>query len=372
MNKLFLFSACFTSLIAFSGCQNSVTPIDLGDFTLYTDLQKEYLEGNDPANIPAEATGTANLDKPLPVSFKINGPTAKNYRIDYSYNCRYDDPKINEHTIYTEDQNAIITNLECGKTYYFKVTLNEQLIEQGTFKTNPGPIRILDIDELKNCRDLGGYTTSLGYVKPNLIYRTSELNHAEATFGPDDARITEKGAHTMLNELKVKSEIDLRMESEDIPPEYISNSILNDYGGEVTLKQIRINYGDFKLNVPSHYGEIRDFFAFVANKDNYPIDFHCHIGTDRTGMFAALIRLLLGDSEDGVHFDYMLSNFAYIGGPRDIEGFDAKCLNIIKEYDPSNHELTLAERTQAYLVDVVKVPANDIENMQNILLEKKA
>ena len=67
--------------------------------------------------------------------------------------------------------------------------------------------RSLDIEGLTNARDLGGYKTINGnYTKQGLIYRTSRLNENETT----DNLITEQGILEMKNNLKIKSELDLR------------------------------------------------------------------------------------------------------------------------------------------------------------------
>lgn len=370
MRKNIILALCGCAF-CFTGCNKDKEPVDLGTFCTYTELQKEYLTNPDPTAVPEEAQGKADLDKPVPITFKINDETVRDnlhYKIDYSYNYTYDDAKIDEHTTYSYGKKAVITNLELGKTYYFKVTLNNELIEKGTFKTEPGFIRILDIDGMKNCRDLGGYETSLGYVKPNMVFRTGELNHVSEGFGPDDSYITDQGAATMINELKLKSEIDLRMVDEEIPEEYIHESILKkDYGADVIMKEIRIDYNDFKLDEPKHYEEIKEFFTFMSSEDNYPMDFHCHIGTDRTGMFGALIRLILGDTIDHMHYDYMLSNFAYIGGSRAMDDFDAKCLNVLNDEEGSN----ITDKTYNFLTNKIGVTPECINSIRNILLVNK-
>jgi protein tyrosine/serine phosphatase len=50
----------------------------------------------------------------------------------------------------------------------------------------------------------------------------------------------------------------------------------------------------------------------LADESNYPIFFHCAIGTDRTGTLAYLINGLLGVPEEDLYYDYCFSNFGAI------------------------------------------------------------
>ena len=59
-------------------------------------------------------------------------------------------------------------------------------------------------------------------------------------------------------------------------------------------------------------------FELLSNPENYPVIFHCNIGTDRTGMIAYLLNALLGVSEEDLIRDYLFSNFADIGGLRNM------------------------------------------------------
>jgi protein-tyrosine phosphatase len=61
---------------------------------------------------------------------------------------------------------------------------------------------------------------------------------------------------------------------------------------------------------------IKDVFEVLANKDNYPIFYHCSIGTDRTGVISMLVEGLMGYSEENIYRDYLFSNFGLIGGSR--------------------------------------------------------
>ena len=57
-------------------------------------------------------------------------------------------------------------------------------------------------------------------------------------------------------------------------------------------------------------------FKVLGDRDNYPLLFHCSIGTDRTGAVSFVLLSLLSVSEDDLYRDYLFSNFGYIGGIR--------------------------------------------------------
>ena len=98
----------------------------------------------------------------------------------------------------------------------------------------------------------------------------------------------------MLEELGVKTEIDLRGSTKESLLEGVK--VLNYTCGSNASLQ------DLKPALP-------DLFLALADESNYPIFYHCQIGTDRTGALAFLINALLGVSEEDLYYDYCFSNF---------------------------------------------------------------
>lgn len=79
------------------------------------------------------------------------------------------------------------------------------------FDTKDAPSRILSVDGLKNVRDAGGWRTDSGKsVRYGMIYRGSQMNGYN-----QGARLTERGRDTMIRDLKIKSEVDLRRPDRD-------------------------------------------------------------------------------------------------------------------------------------------------------------
>lgn len=364
--KKIVFILALMPLSLIYGCnQNGPLTVDLGDFNLHTEAQEKYLQSGDHSKI--DASGEAHLDKPNPVTFTVKdvGVESK-YKTYYSYNYTYDDKEIeNEHYAYSDNNKISLTNLELGKKYYFKVVNKNRVIEQGTFNTNPGIIRNLDVDGMKNVRDMGGYQTGLGYFKPNMIYRTSELNNSVMD-GENDSYVTLDGARTLINDFKIKTEIDLRMVDEEIPTPFIDTSILKyTYKANVNLVQLDIDYNGFNILSTKERKKIRQFFNELSDINNYPVCFHCHIGTDRTGMFGAALHALLGGDADHIYYDYMFSNFAYIGGARTEDGINNSFFNYVNDY----HGSTLADKTYNLLTEQVEIPAAQLDAIRDILLD---
>ena len=54
----------------------------------------------------------------------------------------------------------------------------------------------------------------------------------------------------------------------------------------------------------------RRFFKLLAERDVYPLLFHCSAGRDRTGVGAAMLLSMLGVERDRIVADFLESNVA--------------------------------------------------------------
>ena len=219
--------------------------------------------------------------------------------------------------------------------------------------------RNMYVDGVTNVRDLGGWSIPDGRVKQGLIYRCGRLN--ENNCETPVAKITEKGIDTMLNEMKVRSEIDLRKVEDNEVGGLSDTSILGD---SVNYYQCPMGYNGNMLI--GNADMVRHIFSDILSKEeNYPIIFHCSIGTDRTGMLAFLIGGLLGVDINDLYRDYLFSNFGDIGGSRSV-------INITFNY-VTTIELTkgkdLSEKIENYLLSI-GVTREEIESVRRILSEK--
>lgn len=225
--------------------------------------------------------------------------------------------------------------------------------EKSFSTTSNGPRNLL-VDGVTNVRDLGGYVTSLGTVKQGLLFRTARLNRSQVT--EPVVEITDDGIRTMLDELKVKTEIDLR--SSFVEAGGLTNSVL---GESVNYVRIEMNAS----NMFEQKDKVKSVFDVLCNSENYPIFFHCHIGTDRTGFIAFLCETLLGADEKTLYVDYLFSNFGHIGSAR----FPYTMFMYINELTNSYQGDTLAEKAVSYLLEC-GVTHEQINDFRNIMLKK--
>lgn len=297
------------------------------DYKLY----KAYANGTEEKSIPNPTVLTLSEDR--------NGET-----VTLSLNEDMTDAK----TAIVTDSSASFYNLLLGETYYYQVGDDEvrSFVSSGTAPRN------LYVDGVTNVRDLGGWSTADGgKVRQGMIYRCAKLTASET----GEAMITEAGIATMRDELGVKTEIDLRTVADN---EYggITESILGD---GVTYMSLPIESGGNIILL--NKDELKDIFAVFGDESNYPIAFHCSIGTDRTGMIAFLINGLMGVAEEDLYRDFLFSNFGEIGKMR--------APSIIKTYMDTvemSKGADLGEKIYNYLVDA-GVASSDLDSLMSIM-----
>ena len=258
-----------------------------------------------------------------------------------------------------------ITNLMIGETYCWTVTAidseNKSYVsETGRFTTDAQGPRNLYVDGVANVRDLGGWATEDGgRIRQGLLFRGGRLvENKSAT----DVLITENGIKTLRDELGVKSEIDLRLKSQ------IGGLSASPLGSTVNFYSRPMD-DDWSVMFSSaeNLKSIRDVFAILADEANYPVYFHCSIGTDRTGLIAWLVNGLCGVSENDLWRDYLFSNFALIGHKRGT-GIKDVYVDKLKAAQGS----TFSEQIYNYLKDTVKVPEADLKAVVRIMKEPAA
>ena len=213
------------------------------------------------------------------------------------------------YTINKNQRSVEIYNLYPGTKYYVKVTEkfmdNSQPSKElvASFETGDIPTRVIHIDGITNVRDLGGYMTSLtadGITKQGMIYRGSALS--------DETRqlaITAAGEEAFLNELGIKTEIELRDTGIYVSP-------LADRVNYVQLP-ISVYHEVFDENQTTTRQSYRALMEILADENNYPVYIHCQQGDDRTGTFAFFLNALLGVEYNDLCIDYEMSSFSPSG-----------------------------------------------------------
>ena len=205
-------------------------------------------------------------------------------------------------------------------TYYWKVidvSGNESDVD--TFVVSPY-VRALDVDGIRNFRDMGGWKTENGKtIRYGRTYRSAALKESSGN---------------ALVDLGVKTEVDLRADEGE--KKYSQSVIPAEYG--IRFVQAGIMQSDYVLKDKSFYASLTpeqiedkrhtnaafkqayadalyETFKLYTVESNYPILFHCTSGADRTGTFAFLLAGMLGVELDDLYRDFELTSFA-MGGKR--------------------------------------------------------
>ena len=244
-----------------------------------------------------------------------------------------------------------IYHLKTGTTYFYRLNLSLSsggtVGTTGSFTTTKSP-RILAIDGAVNVRDIGGWMTESGKeIKQGLLYRGSELDGAfEPTY-----LLTHQGREDMSQVLGIKTDLDLRGMTQETESA-IAPSV--NYTTYAMGMYTDIFNADMKLIV-------REIFADLANKDNYPIYAHCTYGRDRTGTLCFLLEALLGVSEADIRREYDLS--AFVDSYSDLESFSSMLAVMKSQYTAQ----TLSGSVALYLKDI-GVTDEEIASIREIFL----
>ena len=309
--KTKLFSLLLITPLLLCSCKNKDKEIkekaafdDGGRVIIHTKVQQAFLKDS-VDNVTSYAKGVEELSRPISPTFTWNG--GKNFHtVTISENPDYSDG-----IVYKVNKSEVsFQNLKIDTKYYFKAESSGIIVHEESFTTSDELIRTLYISGVTNARDLGGYPAGDKKVKQGLIYRSGRLN--ENSKETVKVKINESGIKTMVEDLKVKSEIDLRgVEDNEVGGLTEGVGVL---GESVKYYQCPMDYTHITADYNTE--SLRKVFSILGNKDNYPAVFHCSIGTDRTGYVAWVINAFLGVSEENLYRDYVFSNFGYIGGSR--------------------------------------------------------
>lgn len=345
--------------------------INLKDTTyeFHSEKQLAYLN-DDYENVRNYADGLYEYSRP--VAFELSWETSgnplgvfKNYRFNL-YENEIDDANL---TVYERVAPHIsLINLKMNTTYYFSIDAiyslqNYSSIINQFATTSLGP-RNLYIEGVKNARDIGGYVLEdeSGFVNQGLIYRTARLNKSETTKVVQE--ITEYGIQTMRDQLKIKSEIDLRhnwlsggaYETGGL----VDKSLLGD---DINYYQCPLNYSSSDI-LSLNKEMFKTIFDLLIDKNNYPLFYHCDIGTDRTGLLTIYLLGMFGVSINDIYRDYLFSNFSNIGDDRSLLDI-ANNINFINSHDGD----TFKDRVIATLLES-GITLNQIETISNYMVTK--
>lgn len=205
-----------------------------------------------------------------------------------------------------EDQFALLNPSGSGLREFF--VLKTSGVTSGIISN-----RFIDMDNILNFRDLGGYFTSdEKQIKWGYIYRSGHLANSNLY---DQEK---------LKRLGIKTVIDFRTDKDRKTHPYFTNiqkvNIPIEHGDFSNIKDVLLkenftrsetilfmqkSYKDIIENSTDEFAEMFDVFL---DKNNYPILISSHLGKDRAGIASALLLHALGVPEYTIEEDYLASN----------------------------------------------------------------
>ena len=336
---------------------------------IHTDRQATYLSYDGEYKTIPEADypdGQKHLSDPNPVNLEWSfsapsGKTISRYDIVWGKEADLKDG----YTIKgTSESKLDVYNSYLGDNY-FKVVANYTDGSSDSSKIQKYKVedvypRNLRIEGMTNCRDMGGGRTldGGGHIKQGLIYRTSAVNNWAYGRGDVPDRITDAGKEELLTRLGCKTEIN------------VNNSGNNEVGVQNYVDAF-MYYDGGKHHMYRNAEPLKQAFHALANPDNYPVFYHCRIGTDRTGFMAIMLGALLGVSENEIYQDYLFSNFGNIQEKRYI-GEKAGRDNILKYMDDLKTYPGEKLHNKAYnFLLSIGIPAEELDSIIDILVESE-
>ena len=334
---------------------------------IHTDRQATYLAyDGDYVSIPEAdyPDGSKHLSDPEPVNLEWDyavpsGKTVSSYDVVVGKETDLSDGYVIKGTT---EKSLNIYNSYLGENY-FQIVANfsdgsKDSSEIKKYVVEDVYPRNLKIDGMTNCRDMGGGRELVdgGRIRQGLLFRTSSTSQWAYGRGDVPDTITDAGKEELLVRLGCKTEINVNNSGSSVSgiPNYVQAYMWYDSG---------------KHHLYRNAEPLKDVFHALANPDNYPIFYHCRIGTDRTGLCAILISGLLGVPENLIYQDYLFSNFGNIQEKRYIgekAGRD-NILNYINDLKAFPGE-QFHNKVYNYLLSI-GVPASELNSVIDILVE---
>lgn len=297
--------------------------------------------------------GDVYYQKGVSLSWKDESATPSSYYIVYlSESANFESSRY----LFAQDgdMSVIADNLKRGTKYYWYVEREDgEASSTFSFTTSDAQPATVKIEGISNTRDIGGYLAANGKtVKQGMVYRAAELDG-----------VTRQGIKTVTETLKIKTDLDLRKAQE-------SGKIYSPLGNDIQYINISapLYSGIFEKDAQA---AMRDIIKVFADKNNYPIMFHCSLGRDRTGTLAFLLDGLLGVPYFELLKEYELSYFSnavnkdFQTSATMTEGnLNAMYSKLMSTYGRDNE---LSENIEKYLLEI-GVTAEEIQSIKDILL----
>lgn len=385
MNKsLRILSLSFVILLSACNVKQAISDTKQ-DYTGHlSDIQYTYLSNNDVSNT-SPYNGNMSVSDPNPVSLSWKATGIKKFKVKIAENQGMSNPSF----VYeTTEKKLDFYNGKLYQYYWWTVSdLEEKVVSTPMcFKVISGVAapRNLRVEGVENFRDIGGWGvkddtagTYTRRMKQGLLYRSGRFNEDKAN--PVNITATEAGIKEAKENLGIKTEIDLRRSSNNEIGSLTSSALgegVNYYnlpmyfGGKniLTFKE-PVSGDDYQYDNPAM---IKRFFEILADKNNYPVVFHCSIGKDRTGCLAYLVEGLLNFDQELMYRDYMFTNFANAGMCKLTDITDRYGKTIDDYVVPGKDNPNMQQRVYAYLKNEVGIEGSTLDSVISILHENRA
>ena len=335
-------------------------PVDCATVEQLTKNQLKFLEDRKHLEIVAENPDWLNLvrkgeedsiPEPARFEFDTDGFDADTkFFVLLSENEDMSDAK----EVLCENNECEIYNLFLGKQYFWKIVAKlgaKQIAgsETRSFTTSARTPRSIRAGGLSNVRDLGGYTCADGRrVKQGLIYRGCEMEFHHT--------ITEHGISVLRDELKIRTDLDLRIEAVD----KVFASALGD----------TVNFALIPTLAYEKFFEDKEtckkLFKLLTDESTYPHYMHCWGGADRTGTFSLVILGMLDVDKEFLFEDYEYTSLS-IWGKRSITSDHFKdLLASLDEYGTENDSIN--EKCKNFL-RACGITDEDMAKIRDIMTE---
>ncbi len=260
-----------------------------------------------------------------------------------------------------------IDNLEIACDYKWRVkgmVGGTPLRAEGTFRTEDLAPRLIHLSRIHNMRDLGGRVGLGGRrVRQGRVYRSAGLNDnarkskSKGGMVPGKERLTDASRAYAKGTLGILTDLDLRSDRECFG---MTGSPL---GPEVKWIKISSSAYSGMAKDPGKSAFAQVFRVFLDEK-NYPIDFHCIAGADRTGSLAFILNGLLGVDEEELWRDWEVTAFQKEKLDFGHRTRFSKLVKVFDAFPGANiHEKIVAYVKSAGFTDA------DIEKFRAIMLE---
>ena len=260
--------------------------------------------------------------------------------------------------------------LKTGTKYFWRVTAKDEsgakvVSDVREFTTAAKCPRIIGWPSL-NCRDIGGGVNADGVkVRQGLIFRGQKA-HGRSLFNGSENTTMDEFKWFYIDMLGIKTELDLRGKEESDEAESRYNCIGMEKIGANHLYHSIIPY---HIGMPDLKPKIAGIFRVMTKKENYPIYFHCAVGSDRTGTIGVLLDGLLSRTDEQIYNDYELPTF---NGNLPRLRYCRKAAGMFGELDPKTSKMggaSIRENAVKYLKDI-GLTDDELNAIRDIMLEK--